>query len=204
MPLFATVQEIADFLQVSIGAGAPTTAATQALTLASAAIQNYTRQNIAQVAAEAITLSVPADKRTILLPEAPVTVVASVVEDGITLVVGADKEYVWTAEGLLRRVGRDWNSGFQKVVVTYTHGYAVIPDDVKAVCIRSAARAYQAGLRSAAVAAVAGINSQQIPDYSVSYQPETGPGSSMLLGASAAPFLLPSEREILDRYRIKP
>lgn len=202
MVQFCAVADVAAFLQVTIAAGDPTTRATAAIEEASAAIQNYTRQTLSQVNNDALTLTVPANRRTILLPELPVTAVASVVEDGTALTVG--DHYTWTAEGILARVGRDWDSRWQKVVVTHTHGYATIPDDIKHVCVRAAARRYQAGLRAAETAGVAGIQSSAIPDDTTVYTPETGPNNSMLLGASAAIILLPSEQRILDRYRVKP
>lgn len=198
MAAFCTIADLEAFLQVTIGT--PNASATAAIAAASAAIQNYTRQRIEQVAADVVTLTVEASKSVILLPEQPVTAVASVVEDGTALTVG--DHYRWTSAGILTRVGRGWASGWQDVVVTYTHGYATIPDDLKGVCIRAAARAYQAGLRAAAAGGIAGIQSEQLPDYSVSFTPETASGQASSLGASAAPILLPSEKLILDRYRM--
>jgi hypothetical protein len=195
---FCTVDDLEEFLQVVIADD--NASATAAIAAASAAIQNYCRQTISQVAAEVLTLTVADYRRTILLPEQPVTAVASVVEDGTTLTVG--DHYQWTRSGLLTRVGRNWATGWQDVVVTYTHGYATIPDDLKSVCIRAAARAYQAGLRSASVSGITGIASEQLPDYSVSFTPETASGAASSLGASAAPILLASEREMLARYRM--
>lgn len=198
MAAFCTIDDLEAFLQVVIPDG--NASATAAIAAASAAIQNYCRQRIEQVAADVLTLTVEAHRSVIVLPEQPVTAVASVVEDGTTLTVGTD--YRWTAAGLLVRQSRAWNSGWQEVVVTYTHGYATIPDDLKAVCIRAAARAYQAGLRASAAGGIAGIQSEQLPDYSVSFSPETAGGQASSLGASAAPLLLPSEREMLARYRV--
>jgi hypothetical protein len=195
---FCTIADLEAFLQVAIGT--PNASATAAIAAASAAIQNYTRQTISQVAADVLTLTVEAHRSTILLPEQPVTAVASVVEDGTSLTVGTD--YRWTSAGLLVRQSRAWNSGWQEVVITYTHGYATIPDDLKGVCIRAAAREYQAGLRAAAAGGIAGIQSEQLPDYSVSFTPETASGQASSLGASAAPILLPTEKLILDRYRM--
>jgi len=195
---FCTESDLEAFLQVSIPDG--NASALAAITQASAAIQNYCRQRIEQVAADVLTLTVEPYRSALLLPEQPVTAVASVVEDGTTLVVGDD--YRWTASGLLVRVTGPWRSGWQEVVVTYTHGYAVIPDDLKGVCVRAAARAYQAGLRAAAGGGIAGIASEQLPDYSVSFVPESAGPAASSLGASAAPILLPSERQILDRYRV--
>lgn len=199
MAAFCTIADLEAFLQVTIGT--PNASATAAITGASAAIQNECRQRIEQVAADALTLTVEEDRRTILLPEQPVTAIASVVEDGTTLTVGDD--YRWTAAGVLTRRGRCWSSEWDGVVVTYTHGYATIPDDLKGVCIRSAARAYQAGLRASAAGGVPGIQAESADgDYSVTFSPESASSGGSSLGASAAPILLPSEREILARYRM--
>lgn len=200
MAAFCTIADLEAFLQVAIGS--PNLPATAAIAAASAAIQNYTRQRLELVAGDALTFTVHPASRVILLPEQPVTAIASVVEDGTTLVVG--DHYRWTAAGVLERVGRAWATGWRKVVVTYTHGYAAIPDDVKAVCIRAASRAYQAGLRAAASNAIPGIASEQLPDYSVTFTPDAAQGGNALLGSSAAPLLLPSERALLDRYRVAP
>ena len=194
MAAFCTEADLEAFLQVAIPDG--NASATAAIAAASAAIQNFTRQRIEQVVGDVLTLTVEAHRSVILLPEQPVTAVASVVEDGTTLTVGT--HYRWTAAGLLVRQSRAWNSGWQEVVVTYTHGYSTIPDDLKAVCIQAAARAYRAGLRSAATAGIPGIQSEQADgDFSVTFAAENPAGS-----AAAPPLLLSSEREMLARYRV--
>lgn len=194
-----SVADLEKFLQLTIS---DTAAAEAAIDEASAAIRNYTRQTITEVTGDVLTLTVLPVRELILLPELPVTAVASVVEDGTNLTVG--DAWRWTAEGILQRVGSYWNDGWQKVVVTYSHGYATVPDDIKAVAVRAAARRYQAGLRAASVSGVSGVQAYTIPDESQTFSPESGPNSSMMLGASAAIILLPSEQRILDRYRVKP
>lgn len=193
MAAFCAIADLEAFLQVAIGT--PNASATAAIAAASAAIQNYTRQRIEQVAADVLTLTVEAYRSVILLPEHPVTAVASVVEDGTALTVGT--HYRWTSAGLLVRQARAWNSGWQEVVVTYTHGYSTIPDDLKAMCVQIAARQYRAGLTAAATGGIAGIQSETLPDYAVTFA-GGNPGASM----SAPPLLLPSEKQILDRYRV--
>lgn len=194
MAAFCTVDDLEAYLQIVIADG--NASAVAAIAAASAAIQNYCRQTISQVPADVLTLTVPEYRRTILLPEQPVTAVASVVEDGTTLTVGT--EYQWTRSGLLTRVGRNWATGWQDVVVTYTHGYGTIPDDLKSVCIQAAARAYRAGLGSAAVEGIPGIQSEQADgDYSVTFSAAQNGN-----GASAPPILLQSEKDLLGRYRM--
>jgi hypothetical protein len=198
---FCTVADLADFLQITIAAdSAP---ALRAITEASAAIRNHCRQTIEQVEADTHTFDVDAGRTKLFLPQLPVTAVASVVEDGTALVAGVD--YKLGLHGILHRIGRTWQSGVQIVTVTYTHGYPSGHADLetaKSVCTRAAARAYQSGLRAAALSGVAGVQAQSLGDYQVQYGAETA-GSDGSLGASAAPILLPSERAELARaYRI--
>lgn len=200
-PRFCSVGDLQDFLQLAI-TNAP--AALRAIEGATAAIQNYCHQQLAAVAGDVVTLRTRG-QADLILPEQPVTAIASVAENGTTLTV--DTDYFWYTNGLLCRLGGAWrltNSVYGSVVVTYSHGYAEIPQPIREVAIRSASRAYQTGLRTAALAGVPGVASEQLPDYQISYQPDTAAGGASSLGASAAPFLLPSEREILAPYRMKP
>jgi hypothetical protein len=74
------------------------------------------------------------------LPSMHVTAVASVVDDGATLVDGTD--FAWSTQGWLQKLtcgAFSWKP--RSVVVTLTHGYDEIPDDVQAVIDRLAARA---------------------------------------------------------------
>lgn len=197
---FATVADIEAFLQVQITTPAQVASAQMALKDATAAIRNYCRQHLEWVNAETITLDSPGGTR-LFLPELPVNLVHHVVEDGITLVAGDD--YKLGQHGILHRVGAKWAAGIQVVTVAYSHGYAAIPDDITAVCVRAASRAYQAGLRSAEGEGVPGVASKQLGDFSVSFTAEGGGGvGEGVLGASAARLLLLSEKDILNRYRI--
>lgn len=197
MAAFCTTADLASFLQIAIADDSEPAA--RAISEASAAIQNYCKQRIELVEDDELTLDVEPARAKVFLPELPVTAVASVVENGVTL---AAEDYVLGPFGILHRIGAYWYPGIQKVTVTYSHGYATVPDDLKSVCVRAAARAYQAGLRAAALGGVTGIQAQSIGDYSVQYGGETSSGDGML-GASAAPILLPSEKRILDEYRLR-
>jgi len=196
---FCTVADIEAFLMVTISADPVKNAsALRAIAEATETIKNYCHQQIERMT-ETITLDCTGGWK-IFLPELPVISVDTVVEDGDTLVVGTD--YQLGQYGVLRRLDDDWAAGTQILDVTYTHGYAVIPDDVVGVCTRAAARAYQAGLGAAAVGAVSGVASMTLGDYSVSLG--TGGGGGVgegIMGASAARMLLLSEKDILNRYR---
>lgn len=199
--LFCTVQDIEDFLQIDVDEPA----AMRAIDEATEAIRNYCKQHIDLVEDDAYNFDVLTSRQTkLFLPELPVIEVSAVVEDGETLTEGSDEDYQLGLHGILYRIGDYWASGVQIVTVTYTHGYEAIPEDVQGVCTRAAARAYQAGLRASEGEGVPGIASKSLGDFSVTFGAETGGGvSEGILGASAARLLLLSEKDILDRYRIK-
>ncbi len=201
MAAFCTIADLAAFLQITIPAGSA--AATQAISEASAAIQNYTHQVIELVEDDEYTFDVDARQTKLFLPELPVTEISEVVEDAEIL--GVDADYKLGRNGVLHRVAGFWYAGVQTVTVEYSHGYATIPDDVADVCKRAASRTYQAGLRAAESDGVSGIAAMGLGDYSVTCGSEQSGGVSggSLLGSSAAPMLLPSEKRMLDRYRLR-
>ncbi len=199
MANFATIQDIEDFLQMDITDPAKVLSAQRALAEASAAIRNYTRQYLEKVDDEAITLDSAGGYR-LFLPELPVISIDSVVEDSETLV--AIDDYKLGQHGILHRIDQKWAEGIQNITITYTHGYATIPDDIVAVCTRAASRAYQAGLKAADSDGIAGVASKQLGDFSVAFQAESGGAGEGLLGASGSRMLLLSEKDTLDRYRI--
>lgn len=197
---FCTIPDIEELLQVEIAA-AKQTAAARAIVEATAVIQNYCRQTLELVEDDEITLDSAGGTR-LVLPETPVIAVSSVVEDDETLTAGDG--YKLGQHGVLHRVGGRWVTGIQSITVTYSHGYETIPDDIVAICTRCAARAYQAGLRAELLAGVPGIASTSLGDYAVAFGAEQGSGGEGVLGVSAAPMLLRSEKEILNRYRRYP
>lgn len=202
MANFAAIADIEAFLQVGISTATQIASAERALTAATAAIRNYTKQHIEQVTGDDVTFDGHGGTK-LFLPELPVVSVSEVVEDGETLVEGTD--YQLGAHGILHRLGGDvWAAGFQNITVTYTHGYSTIPDDIVDVCTRAAARVYQMALRSAEDEGVPGVASKQLGDFSVSYSSASGGGvGEGVMGASAARVLLMSEKEILNKYRDK-
>lgn len=198
---FATVTDVANFLQVSISTGEQAAAAKRALTEASQAIRNYCRQHLELVEDDEITLDAKGGTR-LFLPELPVIEVSEVIEDGETLT--ADEDYKLGAHGILHRLGgARWAKGVQIIQVTYSHGYAELPDDIVAVATRAASRAYQSGLRAAGDDALLGVQSKALGDFSVAYASEQGGGSGEgVMGASAARMLLLSEKDVLNEYRL--
>lgn len=196
---FCTVRNVEEFLRREISDLDAIRSCQRAVTAATEAIRNYCHQYIERVEDDTWTFDVRPARWNLFLPELPVTEVSSVVEDDETL--DAD-EYELGLYGQLWRVGRRWAEGIQIVTVTYTHGYATIPDDIVDVCTRAAARAYQAGLRSEDSEGVPGVASKSLGDYAVSFVGETGGGMGEgVMGASAARMLLLSEKDMLARYR---
>lgn len=198
---FCEIYDIADFLQVEIESAAQIRSAQRAVAEATEAIRNYCQQTISLVEDDEITLDVGAGQNVLFLPELPVIEVASVVEDGEPLVAGDN--YRLGRYGMLHRIGQNWREGVQIVTVTYTHGYATTPQDVRDVAARAAARAYQAGLRAAESEGVPGVQAMSLGDFSATFGSEGGGGvSEGVLGASAARILLLSEKDVLNRYRL--
>src|SRR3972149_392247 len=142
---FAMIADIEAFLQQAITTPEQLASAAMGLKDASAAIRNYTHQYLDWVADDAIALDSSGGTR-LFLPQLPVLAVASVVEDDESLTV--DDDYKLGMYGILHRVGVKWASGIQIVTIIYTHGYLIIPDDIVAICVRAASRAYQAAVRA--------------------------------------------------------
>lgn len=198
---FCTIADLVALLQIEIEYD--NVSAQRAITEATAAIRNYCHQTIELVEDDEWTFDVRPARWNLLLPELPVVEVSSVVEDDETLDDGDD--YKLANFGQLVRVGRRWAAGIQIVTVTYTHGYATIPDDVVGVCTRAAARAYQAGLKSVDSLGVPGVTAKALGDFSVSFTSEAGGGvGEGLMGVSGARMLLLSEKDMLNRYRYNP
>jgi hypothetical protein len=196
MSAFCTQTDIENLLQLDLTGHEA--AVTAAIVQASAYIQAYTEQVLEQVEDDEVTFDGPEHDRRLFLPELPVTEVGEVAEDGEALVLNED--YKLGAHGILWRIGVCWSKGIQNITVTYSHGYATIPEVIAAVCTRVAGRIYQAGQRAVATGGVAGVQSMTLGDYSVAYA--TG-GSEAVEGVSAAPPLLPTEMALLDRYAVR-
>jgi hypothetical protein len=175
---FASVADLAAFLQRDLGDSDLTEQAALALDLATAAIQAEAGQQLTQ-ATETITLS-PIGA-VVLLPELPVQTVTAVVVAGVTL---DPADYTVSTLGILRRAdGAAWAGD---VTVTYAHGHATIPDDLRAVCLQAAARV---------LANPGAVQAESVGAYSVTY---ARPGSD---GSGAGVLLAADERALVRRYR---
>lgn len=140
-----------------------TVRASALLDMASSKIRRACNQTLTLVTDDEVTLS-GAYTSMLFLPEIPVVSVASVLLDGTALVYGTgsgvNDGYSWTPFGSLTRLGDRWPIGVDNVVVTYTHGFATVPDDIRTACAELAAAMFQNPL---------GVNSETVDGYSVSY-----------------------------------
>lgn len=166
---------------------------------ASAVIKNYCNQEIEQVSDDTILLDGTGSTK-LFLPELPVNSIASVKIDGVLLDPTC---YALAENGVLWRKYGKWAVGAQNIEVTYTHGYASIPEDVKGVCYRSASRLYQAQLKAKRQDFMSGLQSVSVGDWSETYENAGGSSGESDKGVSAARTLLMSEKDVLNKYRYK-
>lgn len=114
-------------------------AANLALESASAVIRNFTKQQFTRVVDDVVRLRI-IDERELVLPQRPVESVSRVRANSLVLV-----DWVLSHDRLLRTGGWRCLPGTTTypdpgiVEVTYTHGWAEVPGDVRAVCLDLAA-----------------------------------------------------------------
>lgn len=152
---------------------------------ASAAVRRYVPQTFS-AATSTVTLKVRRGR--VRLPERPVNTVTAVVDSngnavfytviGDVVVFGANvpDDFAWFP----------WRNGYQTVTVTYTHGYATIPDDIVGVVCSIAIRALGRKPEDS------GLTNESIQGYSYSI------GAA---GAAGGFGMLADERMILDTYK---
>lgn len=138
---FASPADLAAYLQIPAftPASAEETSAQLALDIASAVVVERTGQDFVAVADDTITLDTHYGE-DIRLPQRPVTAVTAVVtrDRGATATTARTLNTDYEVRGdRLRWVGiGTWP---YEVTVTYSHGYAGIPDDVKGATLAVAA-----------------------------------------------------------------
>lgn len=138
MASLATVSDYESLFGVTLDAG-QTIQVTDELAISSGAVRTIAKQTISQVVNDAVTLR-GTWGRMLTLPEQPVASVASVTID--TPGTATDV----TVDVNLRAGGRLWRSAGWRgpdvdVNVTYTHGWATVPEDLVGIVCKSAARA---------------------------------------------------------------
>ncbi len=193
LPLLASVAELAAFLRTDIPDDDPS--AVLALQLASQIVRNEARQMLTLVTDE--TIKIEGGHPFLYLPERPVLSVKDIA--GLFYATTADPFYyeiadaaalfgplppgIWVLDAQHRLrlpVGSIWPPVVQ---LTYTHGYGVIPDDIKAVVLAAAGRRW---------VNPTGFERESIGAYSYAFA--SGGGSGLVLGVD--------ERRILSRYRV--
>lgn len=126
----------------------------------SALIRTVTGQTISQVVGDTLTRRGTRDTE-IVLPQRPVTAVASVALDGTAL---TSDLYGWSENGRLWRTdGGNFGGVLTAVTVTYTHGWAAAADDLntaRAVTLQAASRAWDNP---------SAVQSESVGDYATVY-----------------------------------
>lgn len=167
LPFLVSGVDLATALQDDIDLAA----AELALRRASGRVRRYTRQTISLVTDDVI-VRIPQCADELVLPQRPVVSVASVVVNGQT-----STDWKLRGDTLVRCGG--WPYG---ATITYTHGYAEIPDDIQDIVLA------QAGFRMINPGM---LRSRSIDDYSETLASESiGSGS-----------LSRDDKDILDTYR---
>lgn len=135
---------------------------------ATAVVEDHCKRSFAQVENDAITIRW---RPAIVLPNPPVTEITSVEVDGVASDYDIDDS------------GRLWmRSSGDQIAIVYTHGYETIPDTVRLVALRLAARIFKN------------------PVGRVSYSVDN---ASMQMSQDVSPRVLTSdEMATLRRYRL--
>lgn len=166
---------------------------------ASALVRSYTRLDFAPPTSETVVLRASAG--VVRLPKTPVTAVSEVKLVGVSGLPDITLAG-WTWDGIdvvdvsgLERVivnlpeAANELSGLPPTYrITYTHGYATVPADVVAVVCGMTLRTLTAPTMSG------GVTSETIGSYSYRMA-DSGTGTAVTL--------TPSDRMVLDRYRIR-
>lgn len=168
---FASTTDLANVLGRAVDPA--DAAALAALDAATATVQSITGQQIEEVAGDVIVLD-GSGTTVLMLPEVPVSAVASVAIDGDAL---DTTEYEWSADGYVRRINGVWPANLRNIEVEYDHGYATIPTIVVSITAKLAARSLDTPLA---------VRQEAIGAYSATYN---------------APGLQADELVLLDRFR---
>ena len=155
---YATSAELAVWMGYEDGfTAAQEDRADQRLDVATSVIDDELGQSLVQ-AAETVTLPGSGTTR-LVVPRWPVIAVAQVLVDEQLLVV--DEDYRWERDGIVTRTcHRRWCG---RVTVTYTAGWAPIPESVKGLCMELAAGSWNT---------TGGKKSERIADYQVAWARE--------------------------------
>lgn len=123
---------------------------------------------------------------TVLCPDhRPITAVTSLAVNGTAIAASincSDSGYVFDRSGIYLR-GYRFHEGFMNVDVSYSAGYAAVPDDIKQAVVEIAAEKYQRRLRL-------GISSKSIGQESIAFsQNDLTPHARVVLNQYKGIFL---------------
>jgi hypothetical protein len=189
--------DVERFLQIDVSAE-PEPQVTYLIENAGAQIESYLDRKIEQAN---FTDVIDGDLGSMIrLKQWPVTLpLTTVVEDGITLT--EDVDYVAHGDGRVYR-GTDrhslgWARGRKIITVTYEAGYLVVPFEIRDVCARMVARAFQAG----AAYANAPAGAESIKSLSLEGSDSIEYTDAVRDVAVAAMPMLPEEMMMVGRYK---
>jgi hypothetical protein len=148
-----------------------------ALAAASSRFRGAVRHQVTLVEDDQVVLD-GTGRESLLLPAAPVVEVAEVQLDGDVLPVDG---FSWSRDGFLRRAGGCWPDRLGSVHVTYSHGYATVPEDIAEVVIDQARVLF---------AVKAGVQTLQVG------------GITTTFGVQAAAGVSAQWSTVVERYRL--
>jgi hypothetical protein len=164
----ATVADLNNFSQLGLDSG--DTSAAYLLKVASGMIRRYLEQDIT-VTANDVEYADPINGQVVFLRQLPVTSVSLVetsTDGGVTWTTVAPANYaVSRKQGTVSAkpwTGIQWGSDPESWRITYTHGYATVPDELNGVCCSIASRFY---------ATPAGIDMERTGQRQVKYNLES-------------------------------
>jgi hypothetical protein len=177
----ASVAQLAAYLQQPLTDTDPS--ALLMLTIASGMVRDYLQQQLTTVTGDVVQLD-PINGY-VLLPEMPVSAVTLVETfDGTVWTTQPTTAYTVSRRmGMImsvRGTGITWPTDPESWRVTYSHGYAVVPDSLVGVALGVAARTYSTP---------AGAESERIGGYQVKY-------------AMQADGFNPLEKAAMNRYLV--
>lgn len=190
--MFASVPDLRDLLGLEADMEDPK--AVLVLLAATAAVRAYTGQRIALVENDSVDLAGNSSGK-LELPEKPVVSVASVLIDHIATdyFVDARGDLIFGLNSALSTLyGPDpdighWGTPASIISVVYTHGFSVIPDEIRAATLMIASRLWERPGDAGA-----GLSAETIGQYA--YRLGTATATRGLIGA---------EQTLLDPYKAK-
>lgn len=161
MAALASIDDLAKVMRRGLDAG-DRVRATRLLEIASQRVRTFVGLEFTEATT---TVTVPVRNRRARLPQRPVTAVAAVTDpnDNPVAYEWNGRQVVDLAPAVLNEFELNmWRTGLRSVKVTYTHGWAPIPDDVVGIVCDMVAAALDSPPEDV------GIQSETIGPYSIS------------------------------------